>query len=96
MTYNPLATGLGFRIDCCKGLAKQKKTQPSERTTCLADKHKLSSLLGGQTVAGNNFGLLLVVADGVGVILSWYLHSITLAPGKFRVDDSVMVAKTIK
>ena len=47
-------------------------------------------------MAGNNFGLLLVVADGVGVILSWYLHSITLAPGKFRVDDSVMVAKTIK
>ena len=47
-------------------------------------------------MAGNNFGLLLVVTDGDGVIPSRYLHSITLANGKFRVDDSGMVAKTIK
>ena len=39
MTFNLAATGLGL----LQRFSKRKETQPSERTTCLADKHKSSS-----------------------------------------------------
>ena len=39
MTFSLTATGLGL----LQRFSQTKKTQPSERTTCLADKHKSSS-----------------------------------------------------
>ena len=42
MPYSPLATDLGSRI--VAKVQQNRKKQPSERMTCLADKHKSSTL----------------------------------------------------